>query len=165
MMRFARSRWVLGGLCVAFGVAVGLIVGSHLISFSVDIDYDSGRIRNRIAYGTTSLLEIEVRETFASFPIGPEANGRSGARWKKALEYRLPYRVSPYFEAGDVLQASRALGSLMPRVCPGMAAQTKTTFLRTLRDSGPGAAKAFAQSELERMLDEVQRLQEGGGCP
>jgi hypothetical protein len=144
------------------GCAIGIAVASRMVTMTVFLDYGSGKVRQRLEFGSAVLWDEELAETFGKYPM-PDV-GKGEQRWRSAVVYRLPERTSPFFAAGEALAATRVLGDLFPHVCRTTAAQTKGEFLRVLNHQGPREAGRFARSTTERLLDEVEQLKAGTSC-
>lgn len=147
-----RIFWV-GGL-LGVGVIVGFALAALLARTEIQVDYDSGAVREVLSLGPMTVRE--ARFGHGLFGLVRMPNGRysltSVEDWHVALFFRGNAKRSPLLEAGQVLNDISKLEQLPWKdSTPGLS-EIKRQFLESLGKDGVHAASEVARASELRLI-------------
>jgi hypothetical protein len=139
-------------------LGVGMLFGFGLATLSVrieiQVDYDSGAVREVVSLGPFRVREArQVHGFFGSIRMPNGETALTGAEsWHVALFFRNNSNRSPLLEAGLVLNDISRLEQLpWNKSTPGLSA-VKQQFLESLAKHGVHAASEVARASEQRIL-------------
>jgi hypothetical protein len=145
--------WLGGAL--AIGTIAGFALAVSLVRTEIQVDYDSGAIRDVVSIGPVTVREGRHMHGFFGSIRMP--NGRTAlndrADWHTALSFRGNAKVSPNFEAGQVLNDIVKLEQLPWRDPTGALAVVKQQFLETISKGGVQAASGVVRAAEQQVLE------------
>jgi hypothetical protein len=144
---------MVGGALLA-GVIAGFALAIALVRTEIQVDYDSGAIREVVSAGPITVREGKYGHAFfgsVRMPNGQTALNGAGD-WHVALSFKGSRNVSPLFEAGQVLNDISKLEQLPWKDSASSLAAVKQQFLESLSKDGVHAASALVKATEQRLI-------------
>ena len=157
MIRFLMSKRkiiaIVGGT-LTIGLIVGYALAISLVRTEIQVDYDSGDIREVVSSGPITIRHGKYGHTFFGSIRMP--NGQTALKgavdWHVALSFKGNRTRSPLFDAGQVVNDISTLEQLPWMDSTSSIAVAKRQFLESLSTGGVHAASAFVRATEQRLI-------------
>ena len=147
--------WFAGTL--ALGVFAGFGLAITMTRTEIQVDFDSGAIREVISIGPIIAREDEIeRSFFGSIRVPDGGTALTGSKnWHVGHRFTGNSKVSPLFEAGQVLNDISRLEGLPWKGSPLSLPSVKEQYLLALSTHGVESASQVAHEAEQRILDSL----------
>src|SRR5580765_8444746 len=150
------SKLLVALMCGATFV-IGFFVAIDRFRYELQVDHDSGKLRNVMAIGPFTLRVEEHPARFLgtlTLPTGGE--GITGnANWKVALRFYGSSQISPSLSQGVLANQIIGLDHLLTTIPSDKAQRIKAVFLSKLNRDGEDSAISFVSSMKTEILDDL----------